>query len=678
MHASGLLACGALLEGCSSAPPKSPRFDSLLLVTIDTLRADHVSCYGPSPVRTPSLDGLAHRGAIVRRAWATVPLTTASHASILTGLYPPAHGVRDNSRFRLPEGVLTLALRLGRSGRRTAAFVSSYTTSSLFGFDKGFETFNDDLGHTPDGSRRQQRPGDETARLASAWLEGHAAEPFFVWVHLFDPHTPYEPPPEYLRDHPGDPYSGEVAFADAQLGRVLEALGRTGAARRTAVAVLADHGEGLGDHGEADHGYLLYETTLRIPFLLVAEGRIAPGTELAGPASTVDLVPTVLDLLGLPVPEDLEGRSLVGTDAARDRSLYAETLYPLDEFGWSPLYATRRGDLKLIEAPQRELYDLASDPAERSNIAGARPADAGSLSDGLRVLMRGLADAGGKARAAANQPDVGPEQVAKLESLGYAGGGGGAGPEAQAFPPVGGRNPREAMGDVKRLWEAQFMLLSKKPREAIPILESLAKGDPDNPKVQIKLGQALADAGRDDEAANVYEGLIRRRPTFYYAYRAFSDFLEERKRPKEMLALWQRAPAALRGLVGIEIVTARAERTAGMPAQAASRLEAYLRARPGDVEGWTELGRARSDLGDKEKSLEAYQRALALHPTERTAIEGAVNLLVKSGRREDAAGLVRDLLRRAPGDPLLLKAQAWIEKSAGRPASARPQPPAGR
>src|SRR5262245_30481923 len=266
-----LLAAGCLaalvIAGCgggdaSPAAPSGPggQLDSVLLVTIDTLRADHLSCYGPSPVATPALDALARRGAMVRGAWATVPLTTASHASILTGLHPVSHGVRDNSGYRLPDSALTLAERLAAAGRRTAAFVAAYTTSRRFGLDQGFAEFDDDFGHAPDGSERQQRPANEVVDRASAWIGGHASRPFFLWVHLFDPHAPYEPPEPYRSAHQKDPYSGEVAFADAQLGRLLDALDRSGAGARTAIVVLSDHGEGLGEHGEDEHGYLLYET----------------------------------------------------------------------------------------------------------------------------------------------------------------------------------------------------------------------------------------------------------------------------------------------------------------------------------------------------------------------------------------------------------------------------------
>jgi len=226
----------------------------VLLVTLDTLRADHVSCYGESPVKTPHLDALAERGLRVANAWSTAPLTTPAHASIMTGIHPPSHGVRNNGRFRLPDDVTTLAEIMERSGRRTGAFVSAFTTTRLFGLAQGFDTYADDFGHDRRGSMRHQRPGNEVLADAMPWLDEHAKAPFFAWVHLFDPHTPYSPPPRYGMEHPGHPYRGEVAFTDALVGRLVDKLEDLGAAEHTLVVAVADHGEGLGTHGEEEHG----------------------------------------------------------------------------------------------------------------------------------------------------------------------------------------------------------------------------------------------------------------------------------------------------------------------------------------------------------------------------------------------------------------------------------------
>lgn len=656
--------------GAPAVPPQNrtvqpASVDSVLLVTIDTLRADHLSCYGRSPVQTPNLDALAARGARVARAWTTVPLTTASHAAIMTGLYPATIGIRDNGGSRLPAGASTLAVRMRIAGKKTGAFVASYTTSRDFGFDQGFETFDDDFGHARDGSERRQRPANDVVARASSWLSQVGAQPFFLWVHLFDPHTPYEPPEPYRGAHPRDPYSGEIAFADAQLGLLFEALRNAGLDGRTIVAALSDHGEGLREHGEPDHGYLLYESTLAIPFLIAAPGKIAPGTVISGPASTVDLVPTLYDLLGMPAAQELQGRSLVAGGGLSDRPVFAETLYPQLEFGWSALYALRRGDLKVIDAPQREMYDLAADPRERSDLAGARAPDLAKLSSAMREMKARLAsDASRSAPGTAEQP-LDAEAIAKLESLGYAAGGGGSRPSRSTpFPEPSGRGPRETITELVPFERAQLLLLDGKPAEAAVSLKKLAADDPANPQIALKLAGALAASGARAEADAAYAAVIRAHPEFYLAYRSYAGFLLGTKRAGDAVGLWRRAPASFASYAGFAVVVAQAETAAGDPARAAARLEAYLATHADDVEGWAELGMARIALKDVSSALEAFQRGLALRPSHPIAAGGAVAILEKSGRHEEAVQLVRELLARAPGDPILLKLSERIRAPA--------------
>ena len=240
------LVLGILVLASVACSGKGGRPDSVLLITLDTFRADHLSCYGRSPVETPRLDELAARGVRVENVWTTVPLTTPAHASIMSGLYPMSHGVRNNARFRLPDDVRTLAEILSGAGRKTGGFVGSFTTNRIFGLAQGFDTFDDDMGRDDRGKKRSQRRGDQVVEAASRWLKASAADPFFLWVHLYDAHTPYDPPPPFRQHHPGDPYSGEVAFVDDLVGRLMDALKESGAQRRTGVAVGGGHGEGLG------------------------------------------------------------------------------------------------------------------------------------------------------------------------------------------------------------------------------------------------------------------------------------------------------------------------------------------------------------------------------------------------------------------------------------------------
>jgi arylsulfatase A-like enzyme/Flp pilus assembly protein TadD len=629
-----------------------PKLDSVLLVTIDTLRADHVSCYGPSPVQTPALDALARRGARFTRAWTPIPLTTPAHATILTGLYPPGHGVRNNGRFGLPGDVTTLAKVLKAVGARTAAFVASFTTASLFGLNQGFDVYDDDLGNDAEGRRRLQRPGNEVVDRAVAWLAANASGPFFLWVHLYDPHFPYAPPPEYLSRYPNDPYSGDVAFADAELGRLIAALGASGAAPRTIVVALADHGEGLGTHDEDRHGLLLYEEAIRVPLLIVAPGRIEPGRQITTVASTVDVMPTVLHLLGREVPAGVHGRDLL-VSGAEPRRVYAETLYPHEEFGWSALYAVREGDLKYIEGTTPELYDLASDPQERTDLTSSRRQEARRLQDALVTDASRIVNRERLTRVAGLGERSDAETLQGLAALGYVAGGPSSSPASETLPAIGGRSPREAMGDERRLRRAEQLVKGESFAEGIGILEQLAVSDADNPQVLLNLAQALAKSGDAAKAEARYRELLRRQPTFYLGYRYFTDFLEARGRAAEARSLWLDLQKRLPGYVEIQVRLARAEIAAAMPGDAVRRLGPYLENHPQDAEAWAQLGRALVLAGKDEDALKAFRYALDAHPTEREAVEGAVAILKTSGRTDEARRLVTELAARAPSDPLL-------------------------
>lgn len=664
---TALIALGLSAVACggAAAPPREQPVDSLLLVTIDTLRADHVSCYGASPVSTPNLDALAKRGALFERAWSTVPLTTPAHASILTGLYPPAHGVRNNARFRLPDDVTTLAEALKQAGRRSGAVVSSFTTARMFGLAQGFDDYDDDFGNDAGGGERNQRPASESIDRAIAWLESQAGRPVVQWVHLYDPHTPYAAPAEFASQYRSDPYSAEVAYTDAEVGRLFAALDRMQRSARTVIAVLADHGEGLGTHGEEEHGFLLYEETLHVPLIVAAPGLVAAGTRISSPVSSVDLMPTLLRLLATSPPAGLNGVDLFQPQGPA-RALYAETLYPFEEFGWSALYALRDADLKYIEAPTPELYDLQADPRENRSVATQRATEASALGRKLRDVAAGLINTERLASAAGFAGRDDPETIARLESLGYVAGGASGAAHDAVLPSVGGRHPHDAMEDLRLFKRAQDAVRDGDAAFAVKLLSRIDKADPDNPQILLKLAFAQDKAGDLAAAEATYKRLLARHPTFYLGTRSFSDFLEARARPKESRALWLRLAGLLPGYVGIESRTARAELAAGMLEEAKARLDAYLIDHPDDAEARTLLGRAHRQRGNDAAALAAYQQALQQKATEREALEGAVELLLAGGQLEQARQLVSGLVLRAPRDPVLLQMQRLLQQRSTR------------
>ncbi|MBN2475881.1 MAG: sulfatase-like hydrolase/transferase, partial [Pirellulales bacterium] len=395
---------------------------NVLLVSIDTCRADHLSCYGYKRPTTPNVDAVAHDGAMFKTAISPVPLTTPAHSSMLTGVYPPTHGVRLNTYDRLADSNVTLAEILREAGYQTAAFVGAFPLDSRFGLNQGFDTFDGRFAEDENKVIFSHRAGEKVNRPALAWLDDHATRPFFLFLHYFDPHLPYEPHPPHTSPYADDPYAGEIAYVDHCIGRVLDRLRVLGAYDNTLVIITADHGESLGEHGEADHGFFVYQCTLHVP-LVIRMPHYRKGVQVEGNVSLVDIVPTVLDLLGLKAHGKVEGMSLRaalegGPVPDGQRAIYGESLYA-GTFGCSPLHSIIEGPWKYILAPRAELYDLTEDPGERANVVGKQPHVAQRLRGRLEAMLEKLETA-----ALQRGPStVDPETVERLESLGYLSGG---------------------------------------------------------------------------------------------------------------------------------------------------------------------------------------------------------------------------------------------------------------
>src|SRR4051812_41469302 len=399
---------------------------NLLLITIDTLRADHVGAYGATTGATPAIDALARGGARFDQVQTAVPLTGPAHATILTGQYPPTHGVRGNVNFTLGSTYPTLATRLQRRGYATAAFVGAYPVAAAFGFNQGFDTFDEEFHESTPEDNGAERRANEVADRALRWLSARSSGPFFAWLHLYDPHAPYDPPAPYRDRFAGRPYDGEIAFADAQIGRVLDALRASGRDRDTIVMVLADHGEGLGDHHELTHAVLTYQSTMRVPWIVAGPG-IPSGGEVRARVATIDVVPTALGLLGLDADRALLGRDLRplmnGRPLASD-PFYQESLFGRLNCHWAALRGWVQDDWKLITGAEPELYNLADDPTERRNLASSDPARLRRMTDDLQRGLQRLAPGGDRAQPRA----VSADQEERLRSLGYTAGSGGSGP----------------------------------------------------------------------------------------------------------------------------------------------------------------------------------------------------------------------------------------------------------
>ncbi len=398
---------------------------NLLLVTLDTTRADRIHAYGFDGIETPNLDRLAREGVLFEQAVAPAPLTLPAHSSIFTGKFPPAHGVRDNGGFFLDDRETTLAERLQARGFTTGGFVGAYVLDHKWGVAQGFQTYFDDFDLTKYQSLSLgsvDRPGNEVADKALAWLAGAARSRFFGWVHFYDAHSPYEPPEPFASRYRGHPYVGEIAFVDSQVGRLLSFLDEHDLAKNTVVIVMGDHGESLGEHGESTHGFFVYQSTMHVPLIIRAPYDSMSGRRVADTVRSIDILPTAMELLGVNTGEQFAGASLVPllTGAKRELGLsaYSEAVYPRFHFGWSDLRALTSGRYKYVAAPRPELYDLQNDPAEAKNIYPERQALGDRMMQELTALERSMSAGAAEARPAV---EVDPDARQRLAALGYVG-----------------------------------------------------------------------------------------------------------------------------------------------------------------------------------------------------------------------------------------------------------------
>ncbi len=643
-----------LATGCSRTPaPPPPAARHLVLVTIDTLRADRLGCYGNREVQTPHLDRIAASGAVMTDASAHVPLTRPSHVSLFTGLYPAEHGIRDNVSPSLDESVPTLPAILSRSGFRTAAFVSSVVLSSQSGLARGFDTYSDRFEMGEDDARflnTIQKRGDQPTAEAVSWLEGHAGkERLFLWLHLYDPHDPYQPPEPYASRYPGRPYDGEVAWSDELVGRLDGALDRLGLRKDTLLVVTSDHGEGLGEHGEAVHGYFVYETTLRVPLIFRGPG-VKDRQRLGAAARTVDLLPTLLDLLGVDRSPTLQlpGRSLAsalrGGAAARSEAVYAESLLPLLHFGWSDLRALRDGRFKYIQAPKPELYDLEADPREERNLVSAEPARV----EALRTALAGWLAAEKKRTAAgATAASVPEEMLEKLGALGYLGAG-------TAPARTTGADPKDKLEEYKvvnRLMrEALVALREERPRDSISRFRDLIGRKIDSFEVHYYLARALAQTRQPRQAAQHFERSIERLPGYGAAYVGLADARVALGDAKGALSALERGARAAPKDSRIPQAQAGLWRRMERPAEAIRAYEAAMALAPKNALVKVQLGEMYRDRGRLDEAIALMRQAVTLDPETSSYWNSLGMVLGAKGDLAEAEKAFGEALRRDPND----------------------------
>ncbi len=673
--APGWLAVAWLATACLIACGRQERWN-VVLVTFDTTRADHLGCYGNDKIRTPHLDRLAAEGVRFADAISAVPVTAPSHTTILTGKYPLAHGVRDNGLFVLGERQTTLAERLKAEGYATAAAVGSFPLSARFGLDQGFDLYDDrfSVRYESFGRRRSPRAGlyfdERRAELVNEavwpWLEQHhqvvgtlpaRRQPFFLWLHYFDPHQPFEPPPPYGELYLTDPYLGEIAYADEAFGAVIKRLERLGVGDRTLVVFTADHGEGRGEHNELTHSTLAYNSTLHVPLILRIPGG-PRGLTVAQRVGTVDIVPTVLDLLGLAAGSDVQGRSLVplieaggGRVEGFPRTLYAETLASRLSHGLGELRVIFDRRYKYIFGPRPELFDLAQDPRERHNLAAAEGRIAAALEGKLAALVADNAEENPEAAV-----EIDAETRARLEALGYIQTGAAGELAVEEILDGSGTAPQERVADVNEVSTAKALLYANRPLPAKETALALVARDPGNAYYHQLLAQAEIALGQVEDAATTLEtiaelgagGLRGEQPLLLLVRHLALNGRPERA--LELLAGRQEAQPTAVGQWYLATVYGRLAR----PAEELVALRKALELEPGFAPARVDLGIHHARYGAFEAAEEEFRRALADRPYYSRAHYNYATMLLESGDPETAAG---HLARAVDLQPAYLKAR---------------------
>jgi len=580
---------------------------NLLLVTLDTTRADRIHAYGFDEVETPNLDRLAREGVLFEQAVSPAPLTLPAHSSIFTGKYPPAHGVRDNGGFFLDERETTLAERLQSGGFTTGGFVGAYVLDHKWGIAQGFQTYFDDF----DLSKYQSlslgsvdRPGNEVADKALEWLDRVGSKRFFGWVHFYDAHSPYDPPEPFKSRYAKHPYVGEIAFVDSQVGRLLAYLDAHHLAGNTVVVVMGDHGESLGEHGESTHGFFVYQATMHVPLLIRAPYDAMAGRRVADTVRSIDILPTALELLGVKSSERFEGTSVVPlmTGAKKELGLaaYSEAIYPRFHFGWSDLRALTSGRYKYVAAPRPELYDLQQDPAELRNIYPERQALGDRMNQELVALEQRMSSTAAAPKTAV---EVDPDARARLAALGY------VGTFVTALAP-----DRAGLADPKD--KIQLFNLMTQARE-------VARHDKESDEGLHALERVIAE---DPKVIDAWFMLGNE----YYRRRQFARAIEQFKRALELKPDYD--------LVVINM--ANAYRALGRDQEAMVGYRRFMELDPKNAQIRYEAAQILIDGGKLQEAQQELMQALALEP-KLAAARNALGVLAL--QRGDLAGAEREI-----------------------------------
>ncbi|PYY06288.1 MAG: hypothetical protein DMG69_23795 [Acidobacteria bacterium] len=587
---------------------------NVIIITIDTVRADHLGCYGYALVQTPNINGLAHSSARFSHAFSTVPLTLPAHASLFTGSFPMATGVHDFATNTLPSSAVTLAEVLRQNGYATGAFLGSPVLDARYGLNQGFDTYFDhfDLRHVDeDKADVVKRPGDKVMDEALGWLKRGPRQPFFLWVHLYDAHYPYQPPEPFATRYKTRPYDGEIAFVDVQVGRLLSFLKEKGSFANSLVVLASDHGESLGDHGEQKHGFFIYDSTLHVP-LLIKVPRATPRV-IGEDISLVDVMPTILQALQIPTPLTVQGRSLLSGSLGRPGSgssdVYAETFLPLLHFSWSQLRALRWKGLKYIEAPHPELYDTVADPHETKNLLETRPAVAQVMRNRLSNIVRRYTSVSSEEAGGKGLTD--PALLDRLHALGYV-----TTPAGTVADASGKQlpDPKDRVQVYELFWQAMADGQQGRYEESLRKLGEAQKLEPDS--LPVLLLAALDHFQMRDfpQSIQLFNRTLELKPKFaqphYYLGVMYAQTSNNEAAMEHFKKALELEPTNFTAAFGLGSTYLRLKRVD----EAASAFQEAIKLHPDYAEAYTALGEIYLYQKRIDDAVRVLERAVAIAP----------------------------------------------------------------
>lgn len=589
---------------------------NVVLITIDTLRADHVGCYGYQQIKTPNIDSLAADGARFAHAFTPVPVTLPSHSAMLTGTYPMLSGMHDFSGNKLSLQQVTLAAVLKQAGYATGAVMGAAVLDSRFGLNQGFDFYYDhfDFSRLEEANLDEmERPGNVVADQALDWLGKNSQKKFFLWMHLYDPHYPYHPPEPYSREYATRPYDGEIAFADEQVGRLLHFLKEKGLYQNTVIVLAGDHGEGLGEHGEKTHGFFIYNATMHVPLIIHLPGKSA-ALAVGDPVSLVDLMPTVLAAVGVDSPPQVQGRNLLpvlrGDKADRDRTLYGETFLPRIHFNWSELRGAENVKYHFIDAPRPELYDLAKDPGELRNLFPDKKA----VGEEMRAKLSGLIREYSAGKEMAEKTGLDPALMERLKSLGYAGFSGGGDPTItnRDLP-----DPKDRVATYELISDAIADSQHGRYQESIEKLKAALKMEPQS------------------VPAHYLQGLN------YYRSKMFPEAVEELQKTVQL------SPDYSLAVFNLGMAQARA----GQIEPAIETLKRALQLDPTNFEAAYNLGVAYIQKKELQPAAEAFRQSISINPELARSHRALGETLMYLDKLDEAIAELRQAVALAPQEP---------------------------